>query len=270
MKKITLDFYGEKLSITFPKDFPSLMKEIEQNFQLILSEVFTFDISYIKNKVKKHIKSENDYKIFIISKVTTINLEIVELNDLSKNNQLNIDIKSKEDKAKLESLKNEKVKIKKKVHEKEKENKKKIEEYKYQIELLNQQKALYITKLQKEMKNQNKSEKDLVSKITQLAKEINAPLIFKLPEKEPLQVKGKTKKEKEYLELIKQYNDCLKIGQKLFSIPRKNIDDLDKAIKSLHKKYNGNNKVSQEEIFHLKEEESSIDKEIEKLEIKLG
>ena len=270
MKKVTLDFYGEKLSITFPKDFSSLMKEIEQNFQLTLSEVFTFNISYIKNKVKKHIKSENDYKIFIISKVTTINLEIVELNDLSKNNQLNIDIKSKEDKAKLESLKNEKVKIKKKVHEKEKENKKKIEEYKYQIELLNQQKVLYITKLQKEMKNQNKSEKDLVSKITQLAKEINAPLIFKLPEKEPLQVKGKTKKEKEYLELIKQYNDCLKIGQKLFSIPRKNIDDLDKAIKSLHKKYNGNNKVSQEEIFHLKEEESSIDKEIEKLEIKLG
>ena len=31
MKKLTLDFYGDKISIPFPKDFPSLSKEIEQN-----------------------------------------------------------------------------------------------------------------------------------------------------------------------------------------------------------------------------------------------
>jgi len=78
MKKLTLDFYGEKISVPFPKDFASLMKEIEENFHLNLSEVFALDISHTKNKVKKSIKTEDDYKIFICSKANLINLEIVE------------------------------------------------------------------------------------------------------------------------------------------------------------------------------------------------
>ena len=107
MKKLTFDFYGEKISIPFPKDFISLSKEIKENFQLNLSEVFALDISYTKNKVKKSIKSENDYKIFFCSKASLINLEIVEINNLFQNNLLNKKI-SKEDKDKLEALKKKK------------------------------------------------------------------------------------------------------------------------------------------------------------------
>ena len=44
----------------------------------------------------------------------------------------------------------------------------------------------------------------------ELSKEINAPLMFKLPQKGPSPIKGETKKEKEYLELIKQYEKYLK------------------------------------------------------------
>ena len=266
MKKLTLDFYGEKISVPFPKDFASLMKEIEENFHLNLSEVFALDISHTKNKVKKSIKTEDDYKIFICSKANLINLEIVELNDLFQNNLLN----KKTSKDKLEPLKKKRTEIKMKIAEKEKKHQKEIEEYKLKIESLNHQKAQYIKKLQKFMKDQNEKEKDLVSRITQLSKEIKAKLIFKLPEKGPSPVKGNSKKEKEYLELIKQYNDSLKIGENLFSAPRKNIEDLDKQIRAIYKKYYGNNKNIQEEIFELKKEESLISNEIKKIEIKLG
>ena len=264
MKKLTLDFYGDKISIPFPKDFPSLSKEIEQNFQLNLSEVFTLDISYTKNKAKKSIKSENDYKIFICSKASLINVEIV------KSNELNLGKISKEDKSRLEALKKKRTDIKMNIKQKEKEIQIKIDQYKLEVDSLNKQKSQLVTRLQNDMKNQSKKEKELISQITQLSKEINAKLVFKLPEKGPLPVKGNSEKEKEYLELIKQYTECLQIGEKLFATPRKSIDDLDKKIKTIYRKYYGNNKSSQEEIFELKKEETSISNEIEKIEIKLG
>ena len=163
-----------------------------------------------------------------------------------------------------------KAEIKIQIEQKEKETQIKAEEYKLKVESLNQHKAQYVAKLQQDLKSQSKKEKDLVSRITQISKEINAKLVFKLPEKGPLPVKGNTEKEKEYLELIKQYDDCLKIGEKLFSVPRKNIDCLDKQIKEIYKKYNRENKNIQEDIFELKKEESSIFNEIEKIEISLG
>ena len=125
MKNLTLDYYGDKISIPFPKDFPSLTKEIEQNFQLNLSDVFTLDISYTKNKVKKSIKSENDYKIFICSKASLINLEIVESDGLFLKNSLTIGKNTKEDKARLEALNKKKSQMKIKIEEKEKELQKK-------------------------------------------------------------------------------------------------------------------------------------------------
>ena len=90
MKNLTLDFYGEKIKIPFPKDFPSLSNEIYQNLNLNISDVFSLYISYTKNKTKKSIKSEDDYKLFICSKVSVINLEIVESKELSQNNSMNI------------------------------------------------------------------------------------------------------------------------------------------------------------------------------------
>ena len=267
MKKLTLDFYGDKKTISYPKDFDSLTSEIQQNYQLNLSDIFSIDITYIKNKIKKSIKSENDFKIFLISKVPSVSLEIIESPELNEKKMLKI---SKEDKNRLETLKKKKTEIKLKLDEKEKENEKRFNEIKYKIVLLNQQKSQLLTKLQASMKDQNKEERELVSKIVNIAKELKVSPVFKLPEKGPLPVKGNTAKEKEYLELIKKYSNCLKFSEKIFSIPRKNIDDLDKQIKSLYKKYNGNNRNSEEDIFDLKKEENLINKEIEELEIKLG
>ena len=160
--------------------------------------------------------------------------------------------------------------IKFEIEKKEKEAEKIMDEYKPKIDSLNHQKEQYLNKLQENMKGQDKKEKELVIKIIQLSKEINAPLMFKLPQKGTSPIKGETKKEKEYLELIKQYEQCLKKGEELFSTPRKNIDNLDKQIKLLYKKYFAKNKNSKEEIFKLKNEEKSISEKIGNLEVKLG
>ena len=104
MKKLTLDFYGEKITIPFPNDFSSLSKEIDQNLNLNISDFFSLEISYTKNKIKKSIKSEDDYKLFICSKASVINLEIVESKELFKNNSMNLIQVSKEGKKKLEIL----------------------------------------------------------------------------------------------------------------------------------------------------------------------
>ena len=267
MKKLTLDFYGDKKTVPFPKDFEALTSEIQKNFQLNLSDIFAIDISYVKNKVKKSIKSENDFKIFLVSRSPSVSLEIIESPEFNEKKMLKI---SKEDKIRLETLKKKKTEIKLKIEEKEKESEKRYNEVKYQVALLNQQKSQIIAKLQNSMKDQNKEEKELVPKIMKLAKELNISPVFKLPEKGPLPVKGNTAKEKEYLELIKKYSSCLKLSEKMFSIPRKSIDDLDKQIKALYKKYYGNNRSNEEDIFELKKEENLINKEIEDLEIKLG
>ena len=257
-------------AIPYPKDFSSLSNEISQNFQLNLSDVFSLQISFTKNKVKKIIQSEDDFKIFLISKASLINIEIIRSYELFQNNLLNFDKISKEDKAKLETLKEKIVEIRINIKDKEEKLKQKFNELKLQVESLDKQKTQCLTKLQNSMTGQKNKEKELVSKITKLAKEINAKLCFKLSENGPLPVKGNSKKEKEYLELIKQYMNCLAEGEKLFAIPRKNIDDFDKKIKTLNKKYYGFNKSEQEEIFELKNEEKLILNDIEKSEKRLG
>ena len=196
MKKLTLDFYGEKITIPFPNDFPSLSKEIDKNLNLNISDVFRLDISYTKNKIKKSIKSEDDYKLFILSKSSIMNLEIVESKELFQNNSMNLIQVSKEEKNKLETLKKKRKGIKLEIEKKEREAKKIIDEYKPKLESLNHQKEQYLNKIQNNMKDQSKKEKELVIKIIELSKEINAPLMFKLPQKGPSPIKGETKKRK--------------------------------------------------------------------------
>ena len=60
------------------------------------------------------------------------------------------------------------------------------------------------------MRGPRNKEKELVVKITKLGNEIGAPLLFKIPEKGPLPIKGETEKEKKLIDLIKRNTDCLK------------------------------------------------------------
>ena len=153
----------------------------------------------------------------------------------------------------------------KKLQEKEiEENKGILEDVNNQIKVLNQRKLEYAKSIEK-AKNSNKyKKKEFVLKINKLRGEIG-PLDL-----DTIKSKGKTEKEKKYFELVENYKKYLKSQEKLFSSPRQHMDILDKEIAEINKKHFGNNKLFQNKLFELKNEESIISEEIKSLEEKLG
>ena len=270
MKKLSLNFYGEQVSIQCPKDFVSLKKEIAQKYQLSLSDILEIDISYMKNETKKLIKSEVDFKSFLHSRVPNLNLDINESSQLFQKSLLDLQNKSKDEKAQLEQLKKKKEEIKLLQEKEYQERKKKIDDINNWIKVLNQRKLDYVKSIKKMMRGPRNKEKELMVKITKLGNEIGAPLVFKVPEKGPLPVKGETEKEKKFLDLLKRNTDCLNVQEKLYATPRKNMGDMDKQIKEINKKSLGIIKESQQKIMALKKEENNLIKEIIALEKNLG
>jgi len=266
MKNLSLNFYGEKLSIKFPKDFISLKKEISEKYQISLSDIFEMDISYIKDKAKKIIKTEDDFKILLQSGISTIFLDINESSKLFQSNLLTLQKKATDDLNTLERLKMKKKENKEKQEEEHEEKKKKIDNLKVKIKMLEKKKQEYVKSLKEVEKTQRFQEKDLISKITRLSKETGAPLIFKIPEDDPKQIKVETKNEKNLFKLIQKYNECINAQKEICSNPRKNISIIDKQIKELNKKIFSCVKNSENIIFSLKQEEDNITKEIISLE----
>ena len=264
MKKLSLNFYGEKLSIKFPKDFISLKKEISEKYQISLSDIFEMDISYIKDNVKEIIKTEDDFKIFLQSGISNISLDINESSKLYQSGLLTLQKKFKDNLSTLERLKMKKKENKQKQEKELEERKKKINDLKDQIEKLEKKKQEYAKSLKEIDKTQRDQEKELISKITKLSKEIGAPLVFKITE----EIKGETENEKQLYELIKKYNEFIDTQKEICLNPRKNISIIDKQIKELNKKCFRYVKNSENEIFVLKQEEDNTTKEINLLEQK--
>ena len=270
MKNISLNFYGEEVLIECPKDYVSLKKQIAMQYQLSLSDILEIDISYMKNEQKKLIKSEIDFKTFLHSRVPKLNLDIKESSQLYQKSLLDLQNKAKDDLVQLEMLKKQKEENKKKQEKENEETKNKIDDLNKQIKEIGQQKLEYVKSIKKMMRGPRNKEKELVTKITQLGNEIGAPLVFKLPEKGPLPIKGETEKEKKLLDLIKKNTDCLNVQKQLYVTPRKNMKDMDKQIKEINKKCLGIIKVSQKEMMALKKEENDLIRQIISLEKKLG
>ena len=270
MKKLSVNFYGEEVSFQFPKDFVSLKKEIAKNYQLSLSDLFEIDITYLKNEQKKTIKSEIDFKTFVHSIVFNVTLEVNETSKLYQKSLVDLQNKGKDDLAKLAELKRRKDVNKKKQEIESANCKGKIDELNAQIKELGQQKLEYVKSVKKLMRGPRNKEKELVVKITKLGKEIGAPLVFKMPAKGPMPVKGETEKEKKFLDLLKRNTDCLNAQEQLYATPKKKMIDMDKVIKEKNKICLNFIKSSQKEMLSLKKEENNLIKEIIDLEKKLG
>ena len=270
MKNLSLNFYGEQTNIKCPKDFASLKKEIAQVYRLTLSDVSEINISYTKNDEKKIIKSEIDFKTFLHSRVPKLNLEIDESSILCQKSLLDLQNDAKDGLIQLELLKKKKEENKAMQTKINEEAKKKIEKLNDEIKDLGQKKLDYVKSIKRMMRGPRNKEKELRVKINKLGNEIGAQIVFSIPEKGPLPVKGETEKEKKYLELIKRNTECLDVQEKLYATPRKNMADIDKQIKEINKKSLGIIKASQKEIISLKKEENKLIKEIIDLEKKLG
>lgn len=83
MKKICLNFFGEKAEITLPSDLRTLRKNICEQFLFSPSDAEELVISYIRDFTKVLIKTEADLKrLFQIKGVSELNLDVCESSKL--------------------------------------------------------------------------------------------------------------------------------------------------------------------------------------------
>ena len=76
MKSISLNFFGEQVTINVPTDLSSLRKEIADKFMFSPSDAAEIVLSYMKDLGKKIIQTEQDFTAFISNKIGKIDLDI--------------------------------------------------------------------------------------------------------------------------------------------------------------------------------------------------
>ena len=128
MKKITLNFFGEKVGIKMPTDLASLRKEISDKFMFSPSDAAEVIISYVKDLGKKLIQTEQDFTNFIANKIGKLDLDISQDSRLYLEKFNTIKKESEENKKLLEEClkKDEELKKKKEETLKKEEEKLKV------------------------------------------------------------------------------------------------------------------------------------------------
>ena len=172
MKNISLNFFGEEVSITMPTDLASLRQQISEKFMFSPSDAAEIIVSYAKDLGKKIIETEQDFVNFISDKINKVDLDISQNSKLYINNLNNLK-KEKDDNSKaLEEALKKRDEIKKRKEtalKKNEEEMKKLEEQIVEIKKLkkNIQKMAKIEnkKLEKEAKENNKKILELQKKL---------------------------------------------------------------------------------------------------------
>ena len=76
MKNISLNLFGEKVTIKMPTTLASLRKEISDKFMFNPSDAAEVIISYVKDLGKKLIQTEQDFANFISNQIGKLDLDI--------------------------------------------------------------------------------------------------------------------------------------------------------------------------------------------------
>ena len=177
MKNISLNFFGEKVTINMPTTLESLRKEISDKFMFNPADAAEVVISYVKDLGKKLIQTEQDFANFISNKIGKLDLDISQTSRLYKENFNTLKKESEENKKLLTECLLQDAELKKKKEETLKEEMNKIEELDKKIQKLLHKKA----KLEKKMKLNKKTieieQKENSQKIKVLQKKlgINSP-----------------------------------------------------------------------------------------------
>ena len=154
MKNLSLDFFGEKVSINMPTNLESLRKEISNKFMFDPSDTAELIISYVKDLCKKIISTEKDFENFLSEKILKLNLDINQNSKLFKESLNTIKEEAIKDKEELEAL------LKKK-QEQEKLKSTKINEYKKKLKTID----VKIKKLKIQKIKEKRAMKQTIKKI---------------------------------------------------------------------------------------------------------
>ena len=104
MNKITLNFFGEILSISKPKSLLDLRNEISKLFCLSSDDASEILLTYMEKGEKKMISNDEDLKTFLKSKITLLDLDISQNSKIYKDNLSQLQEEKLKDKKILEEL----------------------------------------------------------------------------------------------------------------------------------------------------------------------
>ena len=175
MKNISLNFFGENVTIPIPTTLASLRKEISDKFLFSPSDAAEVIISYAKDLGKKIIQTEQDFSNFIMNKIGKIDLDIDQNSRLYLENFNSLKKESEENKKILEECLKKNEELKKQKEEMLLEETKKINELDEKIKLLIQKKKKLRKKMKIKQETFDKKQKENLEKIEQLQKKLNLP-----------------------------------------------------------------------------------------------
>ena len=232
MEKLTLDFFGEKVSISTPKDLSFLRIQISEKYCFSDVDAAEILIYYLNENQKTYIINDEDYSKFLSHKASLIYLDIDPNSKLYKDKCSKMEKEVEEKSVELEKLVQKKAEI-------EKSEEEYLKTYKEQLGLINKQLEIYLSK-KTELLNSKKNKesdnyipmylkvKDALDNVVEKVKEITNEYIFKRFEEAKTDEKEKIANfEKITNEAVEEINNLSKLVLK----QSKNVNnDNDKKI----------------------------------------
>ena len=249
MKNISINFFGEEVSISMPTDLSSLRQQISEKFMFSPSDTAELVVSYAKDLGKKIIQTEQDFVNFISDKIPKIDLDISQDSKLYLKNLNTLQKETDDNKKQLEESLKKKEEIKNRKETSLKERIAKIKEMEKQIKQIQKEKKGLEKQYQKEKKRFQKEEKENNKKILSLQKKLG------------LVDEGKEKlKSKKIDRIDDMMNKCLKTKcgnyKKIEKIPQVFVNKI--------------NKITQQLIQQKLKKMHSFEKNLEKNKIQLN
>ena len=179
MNKITLNFFGEIVSIEKPANLSALRNEISNLFCFTPQDASEIVLTYNVNGEQAIISNENDFKTFLDSKVDLIELNISQQSQIYKENLNQLQEENSKDKALLEELLKKKEEFKNMRETKFASEKKEIQDIKAKIMELRKRKMELKNKICNEMKEMWHEKIENDKKIAELQKKLGLPVTVK-------------------------------------------------------------------------------------------
>ena len=172
MKNISLNFFGEEISIKMPTSLSSLRQEISEKFLFSPSDAAEVVLTYMKDLGKKIIQTEQDFVNFVSNKIGKIDLDISQDSKLYQKNLDSLQKESEEAKKELELCLKKKEEIKKEKEVCLKEEMAKLKEVEIKLKRLLRQKKNIQKKMNQDKKKFLQEEKENNKKILTLKEKL--------------------------------------------------------------------------------------------------
>ena len=190
MSKITLNFFGETISINKPKSLFALRSEISELFCFSPEDASEILLTYVENGNKKVISNDEDLKTFLESKTTLLDLDISQSSKIYKNNLNQLQEESLKDKKALDELLKKREELTKMKETKFLPEKKELKEIQEKIVELLKKKSEIRKKMFESVRQIEKEIRENDNKIKELQKKLGIKVdVTEKPIKKPMFIK---------------------------------------------------------------------------------